>query len=275
MTAKADYLKAGKASDIPTPGGRILYRAFEMLPAALAWVTIIGIFAASRFTPVAASFFVIAFDIYWLFKTVFLSLHLRAGYNQMQRHLKTDWMVKLRDLQTYNLELKTSDWRDIRHLIILPFYRESYEVMRHGLEAFAANSYPKERMFIVLGVEERAGPEARAAAVRLEHEFKNTFAKFLTVVHPADLPGEIAGKGSNETFAAKKAKADIIDPAGIPYERVIVSSFDSDTIVPPHYFAILTYHLPFLHFNIMFQKFFQVYVAQKAYTLTIFLFGHW
>ncbi|MBI4132453.1 MAG: glycosyltransferase family 2 protein [Candidatus Sungbacteria bacterium] len=244
MTVKSAYLKVGRAKDIPTHGGRVLYRALETIPGLLAWVTIAGIFVASRFLPVAASFFVIAFDIYWLFKTVFLSLHLRAGYRQMQRHLKTDWLAKLQQLKTenYNQELRTKNWHDIHHLIILPFYKESYEVMRHGLQAIAANSYPKDRMFIVLGVEERAGPDALAVAARLEHEFGGTFAKFLTVMHPADLPGELAGKGSNETFAARKAKAELIDPAGITYERVIVSSFDSDTIVPPHYFAILTYH---------------------------------
>lgn len=242
MLAKSAYLKAARASDIPTPGGRLLYRASEVLPGMLAWATIIGIFVASRYAPVFASFFVIAFDIYWLFKTVFLSLHLRAGYGMMQRHLEADWMAKLYDLKTYNVELKTDYWHDIHHLIILPFYQEPYEVMRHGLEAIASQSYPKDRMMIVLGVEERAGEEAIAVAARLEQEFSSRLAKFITAAHPADMPGELPGKGSNETFAARKAVAGLIDAAGIPHERVIVSSFDSDTIVPPQYFAILTYH---------------------------------
>ena len=249
MAAKADYLKAGKASDIPTAGGRALYRAFEILPGALAWITIGGIFAASRFAPVWASFFVIAFDIYWLLKTVFLSFHLRAGFRKMQEHLKTDWLAKLRQsangkAQSVNndLRLTLSDWQEIYHLIILPFYREPHEVLRHGLEAIAANTYPKDRMMVVLGVEERAGPDALAVARRLEAEFGARFAKFLVALHPADLPSELAGKGSNETFAARKAKAELIDAADIPYERVIVSAFDSDTVAPPDYFAILTYH---------------------------------
>ena len=136
MISKSDYIKAGYARDIPTLSGRILYRSFEILPGALAWVTIIGIFAASRFAPAPTSFFIIAFDVYWLFKTVFLSLHLRAGFNLMRMNLKTDWMAKLQELKTenYNKELKTNNWRDIHHLITLPFYKEQYEVIAHSLD---------------------------------------------------------------------------------------------------------------------------------------------
>lgn len=250
--ATSDYLKAARASDIPTPAGRVLYRAFEILPGALAWTTILGVFAVSRWQPVFAAFFIIAFDVYWLFKTVFLSLHLRAGYRMMQRHLATDWMAKLEELnakgQTMNAfgvqrsVLGVRHWSDIHHLIILPFYRESYEVVRHGLEAILGNSYPKNRMMVALAVEERVGPAARAIASRLEREFGSRFARFLIAVHPAGVPGELPGKGSNEAFAARKAQAELIDAAGIPHERVIVSSFDCDTVVPPHYFAVLTYH---------------------------------
>lgn len=252
MAAKSDYLKLSKASDIPTLSGRVLYRSLEILPGTFAWTTIIGIFLASRWAPVAASFFVIAFDIYWLFKTVFLSLHLRAGYAMMQRHLKTDWMAKLQKLEIpayaeasagkRNSKLEISQWNDIYHLIILPFSREPYEVVRPSLEAILANTYPKDRMMVVLGVEERAGPSAREIAERLRTEFGRQFFKCIVAVHPEGIPGEIVGKGSNETYAALRARAELIDPAGIPHERVIVSSFDSDTVAPPEYFAIVTYH---------------------------------
>ncbi len=242
MTAKSDYIKAGKASDIPTPAGRALYRVLEILPGALAWGTIAGIFVASRFTPVWAAFFVIAFDIYWLFKTVFLSLHLRAGFRKMQEHLKTDWLAKLDALDISHSSLVISHWSDIYHLIILPFYKEPYEVVRHSLEAIIVNTYPKDRMIVVLGVEERAGAAAFETARRLEQEFGRQFFKFLVAVHPKDIPGELSGKGSNETWAAKRAKEELIEPAGIPYERILVSPFDIDTVVPKDYFAILTYH---------------------------------
>lgn len=242
MTPKNDYINAGRASDIPTLGGRALYRALEILPATLAWATIIGIFAASRYIPVWASFFIIAFDIYWLFKTVFLSMHLRAGYNEVQRRMKVDWSTKLSTIHVPHSTLDINDWQDIYHLVILPFYKEPYEVVRHGLESIAKNVYPKDKIIIVLGAEERAGEDALRTAERLKQEYEKTFFRFLITVHPADVPGELAGKGSNETYAAKKAKEEIIDALKIPYERVIASSFDIDTVLPPQFFAVLTYH---------------------------------
>ncbi|OHA09818.1 MAG: hypothetical protein A3A44_03305 [Candidatus Sungbacteria bacterium RIFCSPLOWO2_01_FULL_60_25] len=244
MLPKSIYLRAGKAADIPNRSGKFVYRLLELAPGLLSWATIIGIFIASRFTPVLASFFVIAFDIYWLFKTVFLSLHLRAGHRKMREHLAIDWMIKLRELdpKTFHPELKTKNWKDIYHLVIRPFYRESYEVICAGLDSMLASSYPKDRMILVLGVEERAGPEARAIAERIRREYGEKFFRIMVAVHPGDIPGELAGKGANETWAARRAKEELIDPLGIPSERVIVSSLDIDTVVLRDYFAIVTYH---------------------------------
>ncbi|NCN95044.1 hypothetical protein GW951_01810, partial [Candidatus Wolfebacteria bacterium] len=71
--------------------------------------------------------------------------------------------------------------------------------------------------------------------------FGDKFFKFLTVFHPAGLPGEIPGKGSNQAWAAKEVKKSIIDPLEIPYENILLSVFDVDTQVPFDYFGRLTY----------------------------------
>jgi hypothetical protein len=59
-------------------------------------------------------------------------------------------------------------------------------------------------------------------------------------MHPANLPGEIPGKGSNLHYAGHIVKQ-WLDDHSIAYGRVIVSTFDIDTIVHEHYFAYLTY----------------------------------
>lgn len=244
MEPKFEYLKLSKAADARAYPGRILYRLFEIFPGALAWLTIISIFAASRWAPVGASLFIIAFDTYWLFKTVFLSLHLRAGYGEMRRRLDADWMQKIAELEpeSFNPELRVRQWRDIYHLVIRPFYKEPYEVIRDSFSSLAQNSYPKERLIVVIGVEERAGAEALLTAERIRREFRDEFFRIEIAVHPTGIPGELPGKGSNETFAARFARTNIIDPLAIPYEHVIVSSLDIDDILPRDYFAIVTWH---------------------------------
>lgn len=119
---------------------------------------------------------------------------------------------------------------------------EPYEVVRESLTAIAAVNYPKDRLIIVLAREERI-PESVAVAEKIADEFDNKFLGFLITTHPDGLPGEIRGKGSNETWAARAAQHEIIDPAKIPYEKILVSIFDVDTQIAPEYFGILTHAL--------------------------------
>src|SRR3989344_8323536 len=81
----------GSAADLPHPADRRMYRFFEILPGALAWGTFAGVVAASWFSPFLASVFIIAFDCYWLIKTIFLSMHLRAGYTEMKKRMGINW----------------------------------------------------------------------------------------------------------------------------------------------------------------------------------------
>ena len=60
-------------------------------------------------------------------------------------------------------------------------------------------------------------------------------------MHPAVVPGEARVKGANVTCAAKQAAA-FFQNHQIPFENVIISCFDADTVVSLNYFACLTYH---------------------------------
>jgi hypothetical protein len=236
------YLKAAHAPDFEKASDYRLYRAFEILPGFLMWLTLLGTLILSYVAPIAASIFIIAFDVYWLLKTVFLSVHLRASFSQMQKNLETDWEAKLDELNSFPSELNVSSWHDIRHLVIIPFYQEPYDVIRGGLSAIAKSRYPNDKIFIVLACEERAGASARELADQADGEFGEEFGGFLITTHPANTPGETPGKGSNESFAAREAVKHLIDQQNIKHEHVLVSSFDVDTEVYPEYFGILTYH---------------------------------
>lgn len=209
-----------------------LDRFFEFVPASLAWLTLIIVVLASRYAPTAAAVFIILFDTYWLLKTIYLSLHLRYSFVKMRQYLKTDWLEKVKELE---------GWENVYHLVILPMYREPYSVVKESFDSLRQMNYPKDRFIVVLSAEERGGEEARDVLKKIEAEFGQDFFKFMTTVHPANLPDEIPGKGSHETWAAKEAKRLIIDPQGIDYEKILVSVFDVDTQVPPNYFGRLTH----------------------------------
>ncbi len=215
-------------------------RLFETIPGVLAWTTIILMFLLSYFLPAAVAIFIILFDIYWLFKTMYLfSFHLRATFFKMRENLKTDWLRRLSDAKSEGSELK--NWQDIYHLVILPVYKEPYEVIKESFLSLSKINYPKERLIVVLSAEERAGSVAQDTLKKIQQEFGDKFFKFLVTTHPANLPDEIPGKSSNQTWATKEAKKMIIDPLNIIYENVLVSVFDADTQVLPDYFSRLTY----------------------------------
>ncbi len=228
-----DYLRVGKATEIENKKDRLIYRSFEILPGFLAYGSL-GLLILFSFTkPFWVAVFMIAFDLYWLIRIAYFYSHLAAAFSIMKKVKKTDWLEKM--------ESEKLDWKEIYHLVILPFYKEGKEVIKPSVEALANSNYPvKEKIIVVLAAEERAGQEARKIAEEMKAEYENRFFKFLTTAHPQDIPGELAGKGANTAWAGKKAK-ELIDQLGIPYENIVVSSFDIDTVVSPNYFSRLTY----------------------------------
>jgi len=163
---KREYIKIGNAADLTDPKERRIYRALEILPGVLAWGTLAGVVFLSWVMPIFVAFFIIAFDIYWLLKTLFLGLHLRTGFANMKKVMRVDWLARLRAMEKMDL-----DWREVYHLVILPMYKESYEVVGGTLESLLAANYPKDKLIIVLATEERAGKPAQK---QLPKPSKNT-----------------------------------------------------------------------------------------------------
>lgn len=127
-------------------------------------------------------------------------------------------------------------------MILLPTYKEGAEIIGSALNALVNSTYPKNRMIVVIAQEERAGKDFNdAVAHELLSKYHNSFMKIAMIQHPADLPGELAGKGSNIAWTGKRAKIELIDGLDIRHDHVLVSALDIDTVVFPEYFGRLTY----------------------------------
>ncbi|HXK32013.1 MAG TPA: glycosyltransferase family 2 protein [Candidatus Paceibacterota bacterium] len=228
-----NYLNLSSSLDLENKKERFIYRCFEFLPALLSWGTLFLAFVFSWLNPAAVAVFIIVFDCFWLLRVLYLAFHQSASYKLMRKNLSIDWLEKVE---------KIDKWQDVYHLIILPTYKESYQVIKPSFEALLDSNYPKDKMIVVLAVEERGGETARKTAEQIEKEFGGKFFKFLVTFHPKDIKGEIAGKGSNVAWAIKKVKESIIDKASFSQDNIIVSNFDVDTRPYPQYFAVLTWH---------------------------------
>ena len=232
---KKDYLNISKASDIKNRKERLFYRFFEMLPAMISLGTLLGVFILSWLLPSWVSLFMICFCFYYLFRVFYFSLQQIAGYFRVKSHLRRDWLKELK-------KIKGRDWKEIHHVVILPTYKEDESIVEESLEALIKSDYPKDKMIVVLAVEQRAGEKAQRMARVVSGKYAKYFFEFLISVHPDDIAGEISGKGSNVLWAGKELKEKIIDKLKIPYRDVLISTFDIDTKVYPQYFACLTWY---------------------------------
>ena len=229
--AKSPYFHVAHARDL-TGKDRLLFRLLEILPGALSWGTILIIVILSAYKPVWAAYFIIAFDLYWLLKTVNLSFYQRHNWKRLKHNIKVDWKEMISEVK----------YEHVYHMVNLPYYNESEQVVEETIKSVVNTDYNTKKMIIVLGAEERAGEEAYQIGLRMKEKYGSQFKAFVVTKHPKDLPGESPGKGSNTSWMAEQVCLEILDPEGINYEDVLVSNFDIDTVVWPQYFLCLTWY---------------------------------
>ena len=208
------------------------YRILEIIPGSLIWITLILAVSLSFLKPLWMVYFVIIFDFYWMTKVVYMSVYLISAFKRYKHDIKINWLAKCEEKERFD---------NIYHLIFLPNYNESWEVVKTTFDSLIKINYPLDKMIIVFAAEERTKEISLTNAERAKKEYGDKFFKFFINLHPNDIPGELAGKGANVTHAGRKVKAEIIDPLEIPYQNIIVSTFDVDTCVHPEYFSYLTY----------------------------------
>jgi hypothetical protein len=249
-------------------------RLWEILPGLQFWLVFFGAILLSYYQPVWAAVFIICFDLYWVLKALNVASHLIASYRKFKFFVTIDWLGFVRQLNNLPkfakiLENRISsstlwaekeyykeessrllalaasgkvipDFTDYYHLVLVPFVDESFEVLDSTLSAITQANYPKDRMIMVLASEERAGEAAQKIAGEIKAKYGSNFFKFFITVHPDGLPGEIKGKSANASFSLESLLS-VLKTLGINSDRVLVSNFDSDTIVHPQYFARVMY----------------------------------
>lgn len=207
------------------------YRWLEMAPGLLVWLTLILAITLSFVKPVWVIAFVLVFDVYWVVRVSYVMLYLIMAFRRYRQAQSVDWFAQVQTLQ---------GWERVHHLIMLPTYGESEEVLRATFTSLTQVNYPLDRCIIVLATEARAHQTIAPIAERLVQEFGPRFRHMLVTEHPADVPGEVAGKGANIAYAGRQIQS-WIDQARIPYDDILVSTFDADSVAHRHYFSYLTY----------------------------------
>jgi len=252
---------------------QVLERLLEIVPGALSWSIIFGMVALSVARPLAAAIIVIAFLLYWLLRLLYLNIFLVVSYIRLAVERHVPWgtrIEKLDRLDEYAREAPAAQPQDFRnknvpflhfrqvmafrnaglrpppsgeiyHLVIIPVIRESRDIIEPGIAGIVKGDYPSERILVVIALEESAPEQVKADVRKVAELYRKDLLDLFVSVHPGNIPGEARVKGANATHAAKQAAA-YFKERHIPYERVLVSCFDADTVPTWDYFSCLTYH---------------------------------
>ncbi len=224
-------------------------RGLEILTGLIPWLLIVFLIVGSFLIPELVAYFVIGFNVFWLYKSAQMTLGIIVSYLNLRATQKVDWLIKLEtDDKTKN------KFRHMVHAIIIPNVAEPDEILLRNVRSLASQNYPLKQVYIVLAMEAREGEPARHRAELVKKEFKNVFAGVIDTYHELT-PGETIGKHSNNTAAAKYTKKLLTISKKIPIEDIIITTCDVDLVFHKQFLALLTYK--FITSDKPFNQFFQ------------------
>lgn len=208
-------------------------RFLEILPGVFSWSLILFPFWGSFFFPIWVSYYVIAFCVYWVYRSFTLAFLSVLAHFKIKASRRFNWISNLKN------EFPQS-WNSIHHIIVIPTYKEPVATLERTLTALAQQTYPLTNLHIMISFEEREGDEAKVKSKELLLKYKPTFGNLWTTFHP-DIAGEIKGKSSNTCWGAKQAKKFLIDEQKVDIKKTTITSEDADALFHESYFAALTH----------------------------------
>lgn len=231
-------------------------RMLEIIPPLIALFLISMPFWGAIFFPVQLTYFIIFFDVYWLYKSLNLAVCSFIASKKIKKAENTDWLAKTSVL---------SNFPKMNHLVIIPTYKEGIEKIKETIDTFRIQTFPRERIYVFVAFEERE-KDAKEKAKILKSEYGDVFGGIHFTFHP-DLPNEVKGKSSNQAYAGREAERVLIDKLKLDINYLTVSSVDADCIFDKHFFSYLSHEFlkskePHLRFwqsaNVNYNNFWQV-----------------
>lgn len=236
------------------------YRFFEMMPGIISYTLLFVPLILSLVNVTLAALFVLVYLLVNVTRAAAGATRALHGYNGLRRYQKMDWRQFVEELDAgevkdpkalrpkwhYDNILRLSKVgmvvkpRDVIHVAMIATYKESRDVLEPTIQSVLDSDYDMKKVILMIAYEERGGEQTEEQAEALVKEYKGKFYHAMAVKHPADIPGELIGKGGNITYAGRRLeewlKKEKIDPL-----RVVVTTLDADNRPDKKYFAALTY----------------------------------
>jgi len=223
---------------------RGILRALEILPGLVSWNLILFPYWGILVFPVVVAYFILFFNIYWFYQSMQIAVSSIISHTRIQAAKIYDWMGDIRGFP---------DWEKVRHIVIIPTYKEPIHILERTLQSLADQDFPTKQIVPVFAMEGKEPEQERDAKFKtLKDKFGNKFGGLFMTVHNLEM-GEVSGKASNERFAAIWIKKNYIDrpspkasegrgaKSGVDINYITVTSCDADHKFHSKHFASLTF----------------------------------
>lgn len=211
---------------------RGILRGLEILPGFVSWNLILLPYWGIFVFPELVAYFILSFNIYWFYQSLQIAISSITSHTRMQAAKVYDWMGDVRGFP---------DWVKLRHIIIIPTYKEPVHILERTLESLAKQDFPTKQMVPVFAMEKQEDEKEREKKWKiLNKKYGKTFGAMFRTVHKLS-PGEVVGKASNEKHSAMWIKENYIDKKDIDMDYYVVTSCDADHVFHPKHFAALSF----------------------------------
>lgn len=212
-------------------------RLLDALPGFLVWMALCLCIVMSVFSPRIMLFFALFLTAYCTLRFVVAGIASLIGNTRIHRWEQRNW---------YDEYLNTADthhacaWEDVHHVVLIPNFNESVDVLRQSLAQLAKWEFAKHQMTVILAME-TAETHSSDKARQLISEYNSHFASMFYTCHPTDLYGEIQCKSANLAWAGQWLRRNLFRIPTTSQENIVVTTMDADTNWHKHYFSALTY----------------------------------
>src|SRR3990167_7401580 len=103
-------------------------RTLEIIPGLFSWTLILFPVWGSLTIPYVVAYFILFFDVYWLYKSFSLAVTAYIASKKIKEAESADWFKKAKKLRDFN---------KVNHVVIIPNYKESLDKLKETVRALS------------------------------------------------------------------------------------------------------------------------------------------
>jgi glycosyltransferase involved in cell wall biosynthesis len=171
---------------------------------------------------------------YWFIRTMKFVIGIAIGYQRYEDEVNTDWMKKINSKYP-------EEFKKLKFVYLCPVYSESLDILEPSFEAFANSTVGADKIDVVFAIEEKKADYQKENFRYLKKKFEKKFRSMRYYIHPANIPGEVAGvKGGNINWAARHYVKEL-EAKGEDINEYLLVTCDSDLRPHEKYLAAVAY----------------------------------